>query len=91
MPCEDTLLHRCRGGIVYLPGHAGTVQEIFQAVTENFAADATQIAPMILIGIDYWTTTYPAWPLLERLGGGRLMGKVIHCVDDVAAAVRLLG
>ena len=20
---EDTLLHRCRGGIVYLPGHAG--------------------------------------------------------------------
>jgi predicted Rossmann-fold nucleotide-binding protein len=89
---EDTLLHRCRGGIVYLPGHAGTVQEIFQAVTENFyAADATQIAPMILIGIDYWTTTYPAWPLLERLGNGRLMGKVIHCVDDVAEAVRLLG
>ena len=38
---EDTLLHRCRGGIVYLPGQAGTVQEIFQAVTENFyAADA---------------------------------------------------
>ncbi len=33
---EDTLLHRCRGGIVYLPGKAGTVQEIFQAVTENF-------------------------------------------------------
>ena len=89
---EDTLLHRCRGGIVYLPGHAGTVQEIFQAVTENFyAADATQIAPMILIGIDYWTTTYPAWPLLERLGNGRLMGTVIHCVDDVAEAVRLLG
>ena len=48
-----------------------SVQEIFQAVTENFyAADATQIAPMILIGIDYWTTAYPAWPLLERLGDG---------------------
>ena len=35
---EDTLLHRCRGGIVYLAGQAGTVQEIFQAVTENFYA-----------------------------------------------------
>ena len=89
---EDTLLHRCRGGIVFLPGQAGTVQEVFQAVTENFyAADATQIAPLILIGIDYWTTTYPAWPLLERLGEGRLMGKVIHVVDDIAEAVRLLG
>ena len=32
---ENTLLHRCRGGIVYLPGLAGTVQEIFQAVTET--------------------------------------------------------
>jgi predicted Rossmann-fold nucleotide-binding protein len=88
---EDTLLHRCRGGIVYLPGHAGTVQEIFQAVTENFyAADASQIAPMILVDIDYWTTRYPAWPLLERLGDGRLLGKVVHCVDDVAEAVDLL-
>jgi predicted Rossmann-fold nucleotide-binding protein len=89
---EDTLLHRCRGGIVYLPGRAGTVQEIFQAVTENFyAADAGQVAPMILVGSDYWTKTYPAWPLLRRLGGGRTMGSVIHCVDDVAEAAAILG
>ena len=48
---EDTLLHRCEGGIVFLPGQAGTVQEIFQAVTENFyAADASLIAPLILVG-----------------------------------------
>lgn len=30
---EDALLRLCRGGIVYLPGAAGTVQEVFQAVT----------------------------------------------------------
>src|SRR5699024_9656686 len=35
---EDTLLARCRGGIIYLPGAAGTVQEVFQAVTENYYA-----------------------------------------------------
>ena len=88
---EDTLLHRCRGGIVYLPGQAGTVQEIFQAVTENFyAADPTSVAPMILVGVDYWTQTYPAWDLLQRLGAGRPMGHVIHCVDDVASAAALL-
>jgi predicted Rossmann-fold nucleotide-binding protein len=88
---EDTLLHRCRGGIVYLPGQAGTVQEIFQAVTENFyAADRTRIAPMVLVGTDYWTTRLPAWPLLQRLADGRAMAEVIACVDDVADAAALL-
>ena len=34
-----------------LPGQAGTVQEIFQAVTENFyAADRSQVAPLVLGG-----------------------------------------
>ncbi|CAA9297169.1 MAG: FIG01123807: hypothetical protein [uncultured Friedmanniella sp.] len=89
---EDTLLHRCRGGIVYLPGQAGTVQEIFQAVTENFyAADASLVAPMVLVGVEYWTRTYPAWPLLRALGEGRAMGRVLHCVDTVEEAAALVG
>jgi predicted Rossmann-fold nucleotide-binding protein len=88
---EDTLLSRCRGGVVYLPGRAGTVQEIFQAATENFyAADASLIAPLILVGRQHWTDTYPAWPLLQRLGDGRPMGELIYCVDDVYQAASLL-
>lgn len=88
---EDTLLARCRGGIVYLPGRAGTVQEIFQAVTENYyAADDTVIAPMILVGLDYWTEHFPAWPLLQSLGRDRAMGTSIHCVDTVDEAADLL-
>ena len=88
---EDTLLHRCRGGVVYLPGQAGTVQEIFQAVTEHFyAAPGVQVAPLVLVGVDHWTRTYPAWPLLERLGEGRALGAVAACVDTVAEAAALL-
>jgi predicted Rossmann-fold nucleotide-binding protein len=88
---EDTLLHRCVAGVVFLPGQAGTVQEIFQAVTENFyAADASLTAPLILVGCQYWTDTYPAWPLLQRLGTGRPMSELIHCVDDVHEASSLL-
>jgi hypothetical protein len=50
------------------------VQEIFQAVTENFyAADSTEIAPMVLVGVDYWTEQLPAWPLLQRLAADRPM------------------
>ena len=88
---EDTLLNRCGGGVVFLPGQAGTVQEIFQAVTENFyAADSSLVTPLILIGRDYWTNVYPAWPLLQRLGAGRPMGELIYCVDDVKEAIDLL-
>ncbi len=88
---EDTLLNRCSGGVVYLPGQAGTVQEIFQAVTENFyAADATLVAPLILVGRQYWTDTYPVWPLLQRLGADRPTGESIHCVDSVKEATDLL-
>ena len=66
---EDTLLHRCRGGIVYLPGQAGTVQEIFQAVTENFyAADPALVAPMILVGTDYWTRDLPRLAAVATAG-----------------------
>jgi predicted Rossmann-fold nucleotide-binding protein len=88
---EDTLLHRCRGGVVYLPGQAGTVQEVFQAVTENFyAADAHRVAPLVLLGRDYWRTTLPVWPLLTRLASGRPMADHVFCVNDVGAAVELL-
>jgi predicted Rossmann-fold nucleotide-binding protein len=88
---EDTLIHRCGGGVVYLPGMAGTVQEIFQAVTENFyAADVSLVTPLILIGREYWTEVYPAWPLLQQLGEGRPMGELIFCVDDVKEAIDLL-
>jgi predicted Rossmann-fold nucleotide-binding protein len=88
---EDTLLHRCGGGVVYLPGQAGTVQEIFQAVTENFyAADPSLIAPLILVGREYWTDVYPAWPLLQRLSAGRPLAELIYCVNDVKEAADLL-
>lgn len=88
---EDTLLARCRGGIVYLPGKAGTVQEIFQAVTENYyAADESLIAPMVLVGVDYWTEHFPAWQLLQSLGRERAMGRSIFCVDTVDEAADLL-
>jgi hypothetical protein len=42
------------------------------------------------VGRQHWTDTYPAWPLLQRLGDGRPMGELIYCVDDVYQAASLL-
>lgn len=90
---EDTLLQRCKGGIVYLPGAAGTVQEIFQAATGNYyAAAGGTTTPMVLVDVEHWTTTLPAWPLLESLGRDKQMGTALFLAQDVdEAAEWLLG
>jgi len=81
---EDILLNRAQGGIVILPGAAGTVQEIFQCATRDFyAPTASLITPVVLVGRDYWTRQLPAWPLLRALGQGRAMGDRIALVDTV--------
>lgn len=88
---EDVLLDRCRGGIVYLPGAAGTVQELFQALTgDYYAATDADLTPLVLVGKDHWTRTVPAWPLLKVLTKGRPVARHIHLVDDVAEAVEVV-
>lgn len=87
---EAVLLERCTAGIVFLPGAAGTVQEIFADACENYYAASGHVAPMVLYGRAYWERELPAWPLLTALGRGREMADHIRCadtVDEVAAIV----
>ena len=88
---EAILLEVCDAGIVFLPGAGGTVQEVFQDACENYYADESSIAVMVLVGRDYWTETLPAWPLLRSLARGRPMEGRVHLVDEVAEAVALVG
>ena len=80
---EATLLRRCVGGIVFLPGAAGTVQEIFQDACENYYADPATVAPMVLVGVEHWSSVVPAWPLLQALAAGRPMERHVALVDTV--------
>jgi predicted Rossmann-fold nucleotide-binding protein len=87
---EAILLEVCDAGIVFLPGAGGTVQEVFQDACENYYADESSLAPMVLLGRDYWTTTLPAWPLLQALARGRAMEDHVHLVDTVEEATAIL-
>ena len=80
---EATLLRRCDGGIVFLPGAAGTVQEVFQDACENYYADPATVAPMVLVGVEHWTSVVPAWPLLQALAAGRPMERHVALVDTI--------
>ena len=80
----------CDAGIVFLPGLGGTVQEVFQDACENYYADHSSVATMVLVGRAYWTDTLPAWPLLTRLAAGRAMADRVHLVETVDEAAALL-
>lgn len=87
---EDTLLRICTAGIVFLPGAGGTVEEVFQDGCENYYADEATVAPMVLVGKEYWTANLPAWPLLRALSAGRPMEHAVHLVQTVEEAVAIL-
>ncbi|SEQ11580.1 LOG family protein [Microlunatus flavus] len=88
---EDTLLHRCGGGIVFAAGASGTVQEVFQAANDRYyATRGLATAPLVLLGVEHWTRTLPAWPLLAALARDSAMADAVHVVDDVDAALEIV-
>ncbi|MET9374122.1 LOG family protein [Streptomyces sp. NPDC002992] len=87
---EDGLLARCTAGVVFLPGAAGTVQEIFDATTPNYYESRGEPAPMVLVNRAHWTERLPAWPLLRALAADRPMAARIALVDSVAEAPEAL-
>ncbi|SED40140.1 Predicted Rossmann fold nucleotide-binding protein [Nocardioides exalbidus] len=89
-PREAVLLEVCDAGIVFLPGAGGTVQEVFQEACENYYADESSVAPMVLVGRRHWTEELPVWPLLQSLARGRAMEGHLHLVDTVDEVVALL-
>ena len=89
---EDGLINRSNAGILVLPGAAGTVQEIFQTCTPLYYHDEEdrpghELPRLVLIGVEHWTETLPAWPLVHALAAGRPMAEHVHLVDDIPAAL----
>ena len=88
---EEGLLARCNAGVVVLDGSAGTVQEIFQAVTPlYYARDDAPLPPLVLVGRRHWTERVPVWPALQALAANRPMSEAVHLVDSVDDVLPLL-
>ena len=65
---------------------------MFQAVTPNFYARAGEpTVPLVMVGVQFWTTEVPAWPLLQALADGRGMAASVHLVDTVDEVFAALG
>ena len=78
---EDGLLAIARHGVIYAPGSAGTIQEIFMDATQNHYVTFGQVSPMVFYGVDYWTKQKPVYPLLRDLAGDRPYARLITICD----------
>jgi predicted Rossmann-fold nucleotide-binding protein len=87
---EDGLLTVATGGVVYTPGSAGTVQEVFQDYTQNHYAAQGAPAPMVFLGKEFWTAEVPAAALVRQLARGREVERWILVTDEPAQVVELL-
>jgi predicted Rossmann-fold nucleotide-binding protein len=87
---EDGLLARSNAGVVFLPGAAGTVQEIFDNATPNYYESRGEPTPMVLVDREHWTRTLPTWPLLQSLARERSMESRIALVDRIEEAPEAL-
>jgi predicted Rossmann-fold nucleotide-binding protein len=86
---EDGLLAIAKQGIICMEGKAGTIQEIFQDGAQNYYRTFDRFSPMILFGVDHWTTTYPVVGVLQKLFAGQF-AKYVLVTDQVDEAARFI-
>ncbi|MDY7085922.1 MAG: hypothetical protein SYR96_12530 [Actinomycetota bacterium] len=76
---EDSILRLSRGGIVFAPGWAGTVQEIFQAATKTFYRTDGPSGAFVFLGVEHWRQL-PVEELLRPLLAKSPYGDQSHLI-----------
>ncbi len=84
---EEGLLAIANRGVVFAPGTAGTVQEIFQEACQNYYRSFGSFAPMVLFVKRYWEEEYPVLPVLRKLFKKEDYERFVLVTDGVEEAV----
>ena len=79
---EDGIVTIAKGGIIYTPGSAGTMQEIFQDAGQNHYESVGYASPMIFLGKEYYTHYMPAYTLLKDLSDRGVFKNMILTISD---------
>ena len=82
---EDGLLAVAVYGIVYAPGSAGTLQEVFQDAAQNFYAEDGLVSPMVFLDLEgKWSAVVP---ILRQLFGDDSALHVVTTAEDAVDAL----
>jgi len=87
---EDGLLAISTCGVVFAPGSAGTIQEVFMDAAQNHYETFGPASPMVFFDRTYWTETKPVFPLLKQLAADAPHADHLTATDDVDGIVETL-
>ncbi|MEK6480567.1 hypothetical protein WJR50_23690 [Catalinimonas sp. 4WD22] len=88
---EDGLLTIAKGGVIFAPGSAGTIQEIFQDATQNHYLSFGYASPMIFLNQQYWTEERPIYPLLKKMSDeGKYQHMILAICSDRKEVIKVL-
>ncbi len=87
---EDGLLSIATNGVIFAPGSAGTIQEIFQDACQNHYKTVGVVSPMVFLGEAFWKWKRPVFPLLAQLAAGREYAQYLTITDRDEDVVRVL-
>ncbi|MBR6600271.1 MAG: hypothetical protein IKK87_00235 [Bacteroidaceae bacterium] len=79
---EDGILTIAKGGIIYTPGSAGTMQEIFQDAVQNHYLSFGYASPMLFLDTRYWTEEMPVYPMLQSLAERGKYRNLLLSISD---------
>lgn len=87
---EDGLLAIAGHGVIYAPGSAGTVQEVFMDACQNHYETFPLVSPMVMLDRAYWTEQLPVWPLLQALSRGKVYAGLLGLCDSGQEALEFI-
>jgi len=87
---EDILLAVALYGIIYAPGSAGTVQEVFTDAAQDQYASFGWVSPMIFFGKKFWSEDSKVYQLVQQLSTGFKYHDVLTISDDVDEVVKFI-
>jgi predicted Rossmann-fold nucleotide-binding protein len=85
---EDSILSIAQGGIIFFPGSAGTLQEVFQDAAQNHYLTCGVASPMVFVGKDFYTREVPVYPLLQSfVEQGYYKNLLLSITDSAKEAI----
>ena len=87
---EDILLAIATSGVIFSPGSAGTIQEVFMDAAQNHYGSFKVVSPMVFFGKRFWTHENPVYPLLEKLAESKQYGDLLSISDSPEEIVEFI-
>ena len=80
---EDSILSIAVGGLIFTPGSAGTVQEVFQEAAQDHYVTCGVASPMASLGRQFFSEEIPVYPFLEDMvARGKYKNLLLSLTDD---------